>query len=201
MTGREAEQTLSVIRTLMERGTQYTHLSGHAGIAAGGLTLLGSFLRLRFDTPFLPTWLGVLVLASATTILFTGALHRANGEPLWTRQARTVTLALLPSLTAALILTAVLSRAGQEALLPGIWMLLWGVGALAMSFFTPRVISALGGTFLVAGTVTLTSGFADDALTMALTFGLIHLGYGTALTLIPAGAAAPASTPSSSEAQ
>ena len=49
------------------------------------------------------------------------------------------------------------------------------------------VISALGGTFLVAGTLTLAGGFAEDALTMALTFGLIHLGYGTALTLLPAG--------------
>lgn len=186
MTGREAEQTLSVIRTLMERGTQYTHLSGHAGIAAGGLTLLGSFLRLRFDTPFLPTWLGVLIAASASTVLFTAALHRANGEPLWTRQARTVTFALLPSLVTALILTAVLSRVGQEKLLPGVWMLLWGVGALAMSFFTPRVISALGGTFLLAGAVTLASGFGEDALTMALTFGAIHLAYGTILTLVPA---------------
>lgn len=193
MTGREAEQTLAVIRTLMERGTQYTHLSGHAGIAAGGLTLLGSFLRMRFNTPFLPTWLGVLVAASASTILFTAALHRANGEPLWTRQARTVTFALLPSLVAALIFTAVLSRVGQQALLPGVWMLMWGVGALGMSFFTPRVISALGATFLAAGTVTLVTGITNDALAMALTFGAIHLAYGTILTLIPSGNLAPAS--------
>lgn len=187
MTGREAEQTLAVIRTLMERGTQYTHLSGHAGIAAGGLTLLGSFLRMRFNTPFLPTWLGVLLAASASTVLFTAALHRANGEPLWTRQARTVTFALLPSLVTALILTAVLSRVGQQSLLPGVWMLMWGVGALAMSFFTPRVISALGVTFLLAGTVTLSTGIRDDALCMAVTFGAIHLAYGIILTLVPAG--------------
>jgi len=34
MTSKEAEQTLSLIRTLMERSTCYTNLSGHAGIAA-----------------------------------------------------------------------------------------------------------------------------------------------------------------------
>lgn len=188
MTGREAEQTLSVIRTLMERGTQYTHLSGHAGIAAGLLTLLGSFLRARYDTPFMVTWMGVLAAASASTVLFTAALARAHGERVWTRQARTVTLALLPSLSCALILTAVLGRVGQSALLPGVWMLLWGVGALAMSFFTPRVISMLGITFLIAGTVTLASGITNDALTMALTFGAIHLGYGAILTAVPATA-------------
>jgi hypothetical protein len=186
MTGREAEQTLSVIRTLMERGTQYTHLSGHAGIAAGALTLLGSFLRVRFGTPFMPTWMGVLVAASASTILFTTALHRRHEEPLWTRQSRTVTLALLPSLLCALILTTVLTKVGQSELLPGVWMLLWGVGALAMSFFTPRVISMLGLTFLAAGALTLASGVTNDALTMALTFGAIHLGYGVILTLAPA---------------
>jgi hypothetical protein len=192
MTGREAEQTLAVIRTFMERGTQYTNLSGHAGIAAGALALLGSFLRMRFDTPFLPTWIGVLAAACATTVLFTAAMARAHGEPVWTRQARTVTQALLPAFFATLLMTVVLSRAGEEALLPGVWMLLWGVGALGMSFFTPRVISLLGVTFLAAGTVTLVVGIPNDALTMGLTFGAIHLVYGVILSLAPA--AAPASS-------
>jgi hypothetical protein len=184
MTGKEAEQTLGVIRTLMERSTCYTHLSGHAGIAAGALTLLGCALRVWAHTPFLLTWMGVLVAACATTVYFTARLARANEEPLWTRQSRTVFLALLPALAGALVLTAVLWRAGEEALLPGVWMLLWGVGALAMSFFTPRVISLLGTTFMVAGAFTLFFSPGNDALTMGMTFGLIHLAYGFVLTLM-----------------
>src|SRR5947199_4902243 len=126
-TREEAEQTLSVIRTLMERSTRYTNLSGHAGVAAGVLTLAGSALRLWWNTPFLLTWLGVLVAASGAIVFFTGRMARANGEPFWTRQTRTVVMALMPAFVAALVLTAVLAQAGQTALLPGIWMLMWGV--------------------------------------------------------------------------
>lgn len=183
MTAREAEQTLSVIRTLMERGTRYAHLSSHAGIAAGLLALLGSALRWWADTPFLITWIGVLVAACTAIVACTAASAHANGEPFWTRQTRTVVIALTPSFTAALVLTAVLGRVGQTALLPGVWMLMWGVGALAMSFFTPRVISLLGLGFMVAGTCVLLVGPGHDALTMGATFGLMHLAYGTLLWL------------------
>jgi hypothetical protein len=185
MTGREAEQTLEVIRTLMERGTRYTNLSGHAGIAAGLCALVGCALREWAHTPFVPTWLGVLVAASAATAFFTSRMAAKNGEPLWTRQARTVTLALLPSLISALLLTGVLWRAGEEQLLPGVWMLQWGVGALAISFFTPRVMWGLGVTFMAAGAVALLTPPARDVLTMGMTFGVIHLLYGVALTISP----------------
>jgi hypothetical protein len=185
MTGREAEQTLETIRTLMERGTRYTNLSGHAGIAAGLCALAGCGLRQWLHTPFVATWIGVLAAASAATAYFTARMAAGNGEPLWTRQARTVTLALAPSLLTALILTSVLSQIGQQRLLPGVWMLLWGVGALAISFFTPRVMSALGITFMAAGAAALLIPPAGDVLSMGLTFGLIHLVYGIALTLSP----------------
>jgi hypothetical protein len=193
MTGKEAEQTLAVIRTLMERSTRYTNLSGHAGVAAGVLALLGCGLRVWLHTPFLATWLGVLLGACAATVLFTSLMARANREPLWTRQARTAVLALSPAFFVALVLTAVLARVGEQALLPGIWMLMWGVGALAMSFFTPRVISLLGITFLVAGTFTLCVQPVDDALSMGMTFGLIHLAYGIVLSVVrqPLGAPGP----------
>lgn len=181
MTSKEAEQTLSVIRTLMERSTRYTNLSGHAGIAAGLLTLLGSALRHWYQTPFLPTWLGVLLAACVANVLFAAGMARANGEPLWTRQAQTVLLSLTPAFAAGLVLTAVLARTGLTLLLPGMWMLLWGVGALAMSFFTPRIISLLGVAFMVVGTVSLVAPAANDALSMAMSFGAIHLVYGGVL--------------------
>jgi hypothetical protein len=178
MNAREAEQTLSVIKTLMERGTRYTNVSGHAGMAAGFLTLVGCALRIWWRTPFMSTWMGVLLAACGATVYFTNEMARSNGEPLWTRQAKTVISALMPAFISALVLTFVLARIGQEALLPGIWMLLWGVGALAMGFFTPRIMWLLGLTFMGAGIATLIAPPANDAWTMGLTFGMIHLVYG-----------------------
>ena len=96
MTSKEAEQTLSLIRTLMERSTCYTNLSGHAGIAAGVATLVGCAMRIWYNTPFLSTWIGVLIAAAGASVYFTAAMARANGEPPWTRQAKTVMLAFTP---------------------------------------------------------------------------------------------------------
>jgi hypothetical protein len=182
MTSREAEETLSVIRTLMERGTRYTNLSGHAGIAAGATALVGSLLRSTYGTPFTLTWLGVLLVAGGASVFFTAAMARSNGEPFWTRQTRTVVAALTPAFVAALLLTGVMERIGREDLLPGIWMILWGVGALSMGFFTPRVISLLGAAFMAAGAITFFIPPVSDAWSMGLTFGAIHLAYGALLT-------------------
>src|SRR6476619_5047402 len=93
MTSKEAEQTLSLIRTLMERSTCYTNLSGHAGIAAATATFVGCALRTWYNTPFLSTWIGVLLAAAGASLFFTAAMARANGEPAWSRQARTVVIA------------------------------------------------------------------------------------------------------------
>src|SRR3954454_706279 len=97
MTGKEAEQTLSVIRTLMERSTRYTNLSGHAGVAAGVLTLVACALRVSVNTPFLPTWLGGADAACGATVFSPTVMARARGEPLCTRQARASVVALLPA--------------------------------------------------------------------------------------------------------
>jgi hypothetical protein len=184
MTSKEAEQTLSLIRTLMERSTCYTNLSGHAGIAAATATFVGCALRTWYNTPFLSTWIGVLLAAAGASLFFTAAMARANGEPAWSRQARTVVIAFTPALMAGLVLTAVLARVGQALLLPGIWMLLWGVGALAMSLFTPRSFCLLGVSFMVAGTATLFFHPINDVVSMGLTFGGIHLAYGTILFVV-----------------
>ncbi len=183
MTGREAGETLDVIRTLMERGTHYRNLSGHAGVAAGCVALIGAAARAWLKTPFSLTWGLVFTLAMSAAVFYTARMARENGEVFWTRQARTIVLALTPAFFAAVVLSYVLDAVGQRGMLPGIWMLMWGVGALAMSFFTPRVIWMLGSAFLACGAATLLAGLQDDALTMGLTFGAIHLLYGVILTV------------------
>jgi multisubunit Na+/H+ antiporter MnhC subunit len=193
MTSKEAEETLGLIRALMERSTRYTNLSGHAGIAAGVATLVGCALRMWFNTPFLLTWIGVLIASAGASVYFTAAMARANGEPPWSRQAQSVALAFTPALVAGLVFTAILTQAGQATLLPGVWMIMWGVGALAMSLFTPRAFSLLGVAFMAAGTFTLFAHPGNDVLCMGLSFGGIHLAYGTVLFIVrhPARATEP----------
>jgi hypothetical protein len=174
---------------LMERGTRYTHVCGSSGIAAGLITLAGCAVLsagwLPYDrvTNFVATFAVVFLAAFLANAYFTFCMARQNHEPVWSRPARSVTLAFLPNFVAGLVLSAVMLREGRLDLLPGTWMLLYGCGALAMSFFAPASILVLGVAFGIAGAVTLLFFPGHEVLMMGLTFGGIHLAYGLAVSL------------------
>src|SRR5208283_5098259 len=127
-----AEHTLETIRTLMERSQRYEHISGYSGLVAGAVTILGSVvLRLGLIPPALPAnfvvvWSTVFAIAFASHLLLTFGRARQRAEPVWSRQARTVLLAVLPAFGAALVITVVMSRFGRLDLLPSLWLTLYG---------------------------------------------------------------------------
>ena len=52
---------------------------------------------------------------------------------------------------AAALLTVVLYRAGLRSLLPGVWLLLYGVGVVAAGAFSVKVVPAMGFCFIGLG--------------------------------------------------
>ncbi len=179
-----AEHTLETIRTLMDRSQRYEHLSGYSGLLAGGTALLGcATLGLKL-LPFGPrldfavVWSVVFAVAFASHLLVTFGRARQRSEPVWSRQARTVLLAVLPSLGASLAITVLMWRLDRLDLLPALWLLLYGCGALATSFFAPRSIAWLGATCLAMGIISLVALPGHALMTMALGFGATHIGFG-----------------------
>jgi hypothetical protein len=185
MDARQAARNLEVIRTLMERTCQYQLLTARAGLVAGSLAGAGAltFLVLQADNPwhFGSVWalvfVGSLLAATISTVL----RSRERGERLWSRQARTVLLALAPSLVAALVLSIFFFSRGDHLWLPGIWMLCYAQGALATAAYAPAPIRWLGITVLLLGGLTLWLGPQWAIVMMGLVFGLGHVGLGAAL--------------------
>jgi hypothetical protein len=179
-----AEHTLETIRTLMDRSQRYEHLSGYSGLLAGGMALLGCAALGLNLLPFGPrldfavVWSAVFALAFAGHLLVTFGRARQRGEPVWSRQARTVLLAVLPSFGVSLAITVLMWRLDRLDLLPALWLLLYGCGALATSFFAPRSIAWLGVTCLAMGTISLVALPGHAILTMAVGFGATHIGFG-----------------------
>jgi len=183
----QASRNLELIRTLMERTTQYQLLTARAGLAAGSLAGVGALVFLFLDPTnpwyFGCVWAVVFSGSLVATLIGTVLRGRERGERVWSRPARTVLLALTPSLFAAMILTLFFfGRGGEEFLwLPGIWMLCYGQGALATAAYAPRPIRSLGVAALLLGGVTLWLGPAWSVLMMGLVFGLGHIGLGVVL--------------------
>jgi len=182
-----AEHTLETIRTLMDRSQRYEHLSGYSGLLAGGTAILGcatlglKLLPLGPRLDFAVVWSIVFAVAFTGHLLITFGRARQRGELVWSRQARTVLLAVLPVFSIALVLTVLIWRLGRPDLLPALWLTLYGCGVLATSFFAPRSIAWLGGTCFTLGSIALLAPHTYPILTMAIGFGVTHIGFGVAV--------------------
>jgi hypothetical protein len=184
----QAARNLEVIRTLMERSTQYELLTARAGLAAGSLALAGALAFCWLDPAdpvvFAAVW-AVVFGGSVLAACFTTVLRaRELGEQVWSRQARTVVLALAPSLFAAGVFTLYFFARGEHLWLPGVWMLCYGQGALATAAYAPSPIRHMGLGMLLAGTISLALGPGWAMPMMGLVFGLGHIGLGVALFAI-----------------
>src|SRR5438477_9297993 len=130
MDARQAARNLEVIRTLMERTCQYQLLTARAALAAGSLAGAGALLvgTLGPANPwaFGGIWAGVFAGSLFATCVGTILRGRQRGEPVWSRQARTVLLALAPALFTALALSVFFFARGEHLWLPGGWMLCYG---------------------------------------------------------------------------
>lgn len=188
MDPRQAARNLELIRTLMERTVQYQFLTARAGLAAGTLASFGALVFIALD-PADPRQFGALwaiVFAGSLLSTFVGTVLRSRerGEPVWSRQARAIVLALLPSLFAALVLSVLFFAIGQHLWLPGVWMLCYGQGALATASYAPPPIRWLGIAFLTLGAGTIALGPAWAVLMMGVVFGLGHIVLGIILVSI-----------------
>jgi hypothetical protein len=185
MDARQAAQTLEVIRTLMERTCQYQLLTARAALVAGTLAGGGALAFLWLDAAnpwhFGIVWAIVFAGSLAATTLGTVLRGRNSGEQIWSRQARTVLMALAPALAAALALSVFFFAHGWHQWLPGVWMLCYAQGALATSAYAPAPIRWLGVSVMLAGGATLAVGQDWSVLAMGVVFGLGHLALGAVL--------------------
>lgn len=185
MDSRQALQNLEVIRTLMERTCQYQLLTAKAGLAAGSLAICGALCFVRLDGADAATFAAVwgLVFWGAAAAAIVGTVHRGRerGEPIWSRQARAVVVALAPSLFAAAALTIWFFVNRLHGWLPGIWMLCYGQGSLATATYAPPPIRRFGWIVLLAAVPTLLAGPPWAAIAMGFVFGFGHVALGVVM--------------------
>jgi hypothetical protein len=102
----------------------------------------------------------------------------AEGVPLLSGPGRRFAWNMIPPLAAGGVLTAALARAGAFGLLPGTWLLLYGVSIVTGGSYSVRLIPFMGGIFMLLGLAALASPAEWGNAYMAIAFGGLHIVFG-----------------------
>ncbi len=176
----QAIDNLEFIRSTMERSGSFTAVPGLGGMLMGATALFAAFAAHLAKSPkaWLAIWAGEAMLAFAIGLAFSYRKAMREGNPLMSRTFRRFVLAMAPSAFVGAMLTVMLYRDGQQALLPSMWLLLYGLGVSSAGAFSVRAVPLMGVGFLVLGGVAAftPAGWGDGL--MAVGFGGLHLGVG-----------------------
>ena len=123
-------------------------------------------------------WLGVFVLAVGLDLLISWRRTRELGRSFWTRTTRQTGLAIAPAFILGGISTWIFAGYGLWYLIPGAWMLYYGLAAWTIGMFSIAEVKVLGAAFIVAGVICHFHFAAQPVAALAATFGGFHLLYG-----------------------
>lgn len=174
----QAQEALAYIRKTMESASSFTAISGWGLVAVGAIGLTAAAVAARLgDATRLGVWLPAATLAIAIAMVCNAWKANRTDVPLWSGSLRKLAWVMTPTLAAGAILTYALALAGQAALLPGMWLALYGAGVTAGGTLSVRAIRGMGVLLLALGAVALLHP-ALGGLFLAIGFGAIHVIFG-----------------------
>ena len=198
-------QTLTEIRSLMERSSKFISLSGLAGVSAGIIALMGAvivMMRLQtgpfailrsdpqdtythVDTPDLRQFLivvavSVLLAALLSGTYFTIRKARQQGLNVWNQSSKRLLWAMLVPLATGGIFCLMLFYYNLIWLAFPATLIFYGLALLNGSKYTFRDVESLAYCEIVLGLASLFwPGY--NLLAWAIGFGVLHIGYGLAM--------------------
>src|SRR2546423_1376658 len=152
-----AADNLRFIRETMEAAASFTAISGPGLILMGLTACLAAPVAALQPTSgrWLLVWIAEAILALGIAAWTISRRAQGAGLPLLAGPARRCLINFVPPVAASVVLTAALYRGGLYAVIPGTWLLLYGVGAMTGGAFTIRLVRLMGFCFAVLGTAAL----------------------------------------------
>jgi hypothetical protein len=175
-----ALENLKYIRETMERAGSFTAVPGWGGILMGVSAILTALVsgHLPSRNLWFAAWLGEAALALAIGGWAMVQKAKAVQSPLLEGPGRKFALSLCPAMIAGAALTLVLYRGGLFELMPGTWLLLYGVSVVTSGAFSVKVVPIMGLCFMALGIIALLSPLAFANWFMAAGFGGLHIAFG-----------------------
>ncbi len=164
----------------MNRTSTFTAVPGSGVCVVGATAVVATVVGLR--QPTTDAWLGVwLVEALVGFSIALFSMHRKAsqlGTMALSAAGRRLLMGLLPALAAGGLLTAAIMWDGSTRLIPGVWLLLYGIGIVQAGAFSTRVVPSMGIVFVFLGAVALPMPWVWANVMLAAGFGLTHIGFG-----------------------
>jgi hypothetical protein len=177
---RHAEEHLQFIRRTMERSSTFTAVPGLGGAGMGAIGLAAAVLAANQIS--VERWLIVWLVAAAAALSVgvTAMLRKAArlGAPLAGAVGRRFAMSLAAPLVAGAALTWGVWLHDGWALIPGVWLLLYGTGVLAGGVFSVAAVRLLGVVFMALGIVALATPPAWGNVWLGVGFGGLQLVFG-----------------------
>lgn len=178
-----AIENLRYIRETMERSGSFTHVSGVGSVAMGIVALAAAALAWTASTP--AEWLTIWMVSAAVSFgiasLSVIRKSHAEGVSVLSGPGRKFAWSVIPPLAAGAVLTVALVRAGDLALVPGMWLLVYGTSVVTGGSHSVRPVPAMGAAFMLAGLGALLSPASWGNFWMAAGFGGLHIVFGTVI--------------------
>ena len=175
--GEHAEESLRFIRQTMERSATFTAVPGLGGAGMGVIGVAASLLAAV--QPSAERWLVVWLVAAAIALsLGVIAMWRKaarSGAPLAGAVGRRFAMSLAAPLVAGAALTWGVWTQGDRALLPAVWLLLYGTGVLTGSVFSVATVRYVGLTFMALGVTALVAPPSWGNALLGIGFGGLQL--------------------------
>jgi hypothetical protein len=176
-----AIEDLRFIRQTMQNAASFTAVPGWGGVAMGVTAVATAFVAPGPDRAriWLVAWLVAALAAFALGVVSTFWKARRVGTPILPQFARKFLQTLFPPLLAGGVISVAIYAAGLGRLLPGIWLILYGVGVISAGTFSVSVVPVMGLCFMAGGAAALFCPAAWANLVMAAGFGGLHILFGT----------------------
>jgi hypothetical protein len=178
--GDHAEENLQFIRRAMERSSTFTAVPGLGGAGMGAVGFAAAVLAVNQRSA--ERWLGVWLVAAAVALgVGLAAMWRKaarSGAPLAGAVARRFALGMGAPLVAGAAITYALWRAGDYAVMPPTWLLLYGAGMVIGGIFSAPVVRAMGLCFMAAGIAAIVTPQNWGNSWLAIGFGGLQIGFG-----------------------
>lgn len=174
-----AAEDLEFIRHAMERAHRFNAVPGAGLMAMGGTALIAAAAAgIAPAGQWLAIWLMDAAVAIGVGLVTMHRKARSVGLPVDSPSGRAFVLSFAPPIAAGLVATVAFAAKGATELLPGVWLILYGLAAITGGAFSVRAVSVMGGCFLLLGGAALLAPAGLGDLFMAAGFGALHLGFG-----------------------